>query len=324
MATTRRNVLAGLTGWGLTGFALPAWGQAIGAQSDPWAQVDPYTDPRNGFPSERRAIDGYGTPARGGPFRQTTEPTADDQDEIAAGRMAYPSRIKRGGGAYADATVQQALRDFCRPLFAASDRPGLPWVVTLVKTAEPNASAGAGGTVIVNGGILPLFDHPTEFAAVLAHEIGHVDYRHVTRGADIGLLAQMARKQGVTANGDAAMAALMPEVQGSVNDFMDLMDKTFSREDEDEADAHVVEIFDRVGIDPARAADGMRAILKLEQRVGAGAPNQWVTGHPLTPDRIRHLEALAATRRRPSKDYAFAGWDVLKAAFPTHPDFRKA
>ncbi|MGE5515948.1 MAG: M48 family metalloprotease [Bacteroidota bacterium] len=323
MATTRRNVLAGLTGWGLAGFALPAWGQAIGAQSDPWAQVDPYADPRNGFPSERRAIGG-GASAGDGPFRRAAESTADDQDEIAVGRMAYPSRIKRGGGAYADAKVQQALRDFCRPLFAASDRPELPWVVTLVNTAEPNANAGAGGTVIVNGGILPLFDHPTQFAAVLAHEIGHVDYRHVTRGTDIGLLAQIARKQGVTTNGDAAMTALMPEVQGSVKDFMDLMDKTFSREDEAEADAHVVEIFDRIGIDPARAADGMRAILKMEQRTGSGAPNQWVSEHPLTPDRIRHMEALAATRRRPSTDYAFAGWDVLKAAFPTHPDFRKA
>lgn len=314
-------MLAGMAGWGLTGFALPAWSQAIGAQSDPWAQVDPYADPRNGFPSERRAA-GDGA-ASGSPFRPAAVSTADDQDEIAAGRMAYPSRIKRGGGAYADPKLQQALRDFCRPLFAASDRPALPWTVTLVKTAEPNASAGAGGMVIVHGGLLPLFDHPADFASIMAHEIGHVDYRHVTRGADLGLLAQMARNQGITADGDAAMATLMPEVQGHVNDFMDLMDKTFSREDEDDADAHVVEIFDRVGIDPAHAADGMRAILRFEQRVGGGAPNQWVTGHPLTPDRIRHLETLAATRRRPAKNYEFSGWDVLKAAFPTHPDFRK-
>lgn len=323
MTATRRSVLSGLAGLGAFS-AMPAWAQAIGSQSDPWAQVDPYADPRNGFPSQGRAEGGQGRPA---PVRFNSANgqalAQDEQDEIAAGRMAYPYRVRNGGGAYANRNVQQALRDFCKPMFAIADRSHLPWVVTLVNEEDPNASAGPGGTVIVHAGIVALFDDPYDFASVLAHEVGHVDRRHLTRGMDLALLAKMARERGITGMGDQAMATLMPDLEGQVPDFMALMANSFSREDEAEADAHAVEVFERLGIDPARAAGGMRAILRVEQMFGGGAPNEWVTDHPLTPDRIRHIEQVAALRRKPRDNFVFPGWDVLKAALPTDPRFKK-
>lgn len=323
MSITRRSMLAALGG----AIATPAWAQAIGSQSDPWAQVDPYADPRNGFPSQGRTEGGQGGPAPrppGSANRAVQALSQDEQDEIAAGRMAYPYRIKKAGGVYANPKVQQALRDFCKPMFAISDRSHLPWVVTLVNQVEPNASAGPGGTVIVHAGILALFDNPYDFASILAHEVGHVDCRHLSQGMDLALLAKMARERGITGMGDQAMATLMPELDGQVPDFMALMANSFSREDEAEADAHGVEIFERLGVDPAYAAGGMRAILKLEQMFGGGAPNEWVTDHPLTPDRISHIEQVAALRRKPRTNFVFPGWDVLKAALPTDPRFKKA
>lgn len=313
MIIRRRSVLGGLAGLGL-GAALPAWAQAIGPQSDPWAQVDPYADPRNGFSSERRAEPPVPGP-RGSAERLTL--SAADQDEISVGRSVYPRWIKEGGGAYPDARAQQALRDFCRPLFAVADRAALPWTVTLTNERAPNAAAGAGGMVIVHAGMVALCDTPYALAAVLAHEVGHVDCRHSTRGLDMGQLAEIARAQGMTAMGDKAMAQTMPDVAGRVPDFMKLMDLTFSREDEAEADAHAVEIFDRLGIDPALASSGMRALLDFERKHGGGAPNEWVTDHPLTPDRVRAMDALAATRSKPRSNFTFPTWGVLKANFPS-------
>ncbi|MCR6630997.1 MAG: M48 family metallopeptidase [Magnetospirillum sp.] len=254
--------------------------------------------------------------------RQALSP--GDQDEIALSRLVYPHWIKEGGGAVADPRLQQALKDFCRPLFAVSDRANLPWTVTLVNNPEVNASAGLAGMVIVNAGLLPFMDDPYAFAAVLAHEIGHVDCRHTARGTDMALLAEEARKQGATAMGDRALAQLMPELDGRIADFMTLMKNAYSREDEAEADAHAVELFERRGIDPRLAANGMRAIQRLEQVSGGGAGNEWVTDHPLTPDRIRHMERVAALRSRPAANYVLPGWDVLKAAIPTDPRIRKA
>lgn len=315
MPVTRRNLLlTGLAGLG-TAATLPAWAQAIGSQSDPWAQVDPYDDPRNGFPSQRAggAAAQPQRPAGASPFA----PGAGEQDEIAIGRAAYPRRIQKGGGACPDPRIQQALRDFCRPLFAVSNRPALPWTVTMVNARDPNASAGLGGMVIVHGGLVALFDNPYHLASVMAHEIGHVDLGHMARGNDIGALAEVARAQGATALGDQAMEQLLPETRGRVADFMTLMDMTFSREDEAEADAHVIEVFSRAGIDPRLASGAMRTILEFERRHGVGAPSEWLTDHPLTPDRIQAMDALAATRSRPASNVVLPGWDVLKSAYPT-------
>ncbi|HTH16230.1 MAG TPA: M48 family metalloprotease [Magnetospirillum sp.] len=321
MPITRRTLLAGLGASAVT----PAWAQAIRSQNDPWAQVDPYDDPRNGFPAEgewgggnapvhRNALAGNGSKAL---------LSAEEQNEVAAGRMAYPYRIKKLGGACSDPKLQQAIRDFCRPMFAVADRANLPWVVTLVNERKENASAGPGGTVIVHAGIVAIFDSPYELASVLGHEVGHVDCRHLSRGKDIGMLADIVRQQGITGMGDEAMTRLMPQVEGRVLDFMDLMEKKFSREDEEEADIHAIEIFDRLGIDPILAASGMRKIMKLEQMSGGAAPNEWVTNHPLTPDRVVNIERAAALRRKPATNFTFPGWDVLKAAFPTPPEFKK-
>lgn len=326
MTIRRRSVLGGLAGLGL-GAAVPAWAQAIGPQSDPWAQVDPYADPRNGFPSERRNSGGAPQPERPRDVFSSSAGRGPDgalmseQEEVALGRQMYPKFITDAGGAHPSATLQAALREFCRPMFAVSDRPQLPWEVTLVNARNPNASAFGGGKVLVHVGLLSICDRAGELAATLAHEIGHVDKFHTVRSEPLYEALNLMRQNGVGAGMNGALQAALPNTGGQVKDVAELFRLAYSREDEAEADAHEMVILGRLGVDPIHAINDQLNFAKLG---GEDGVNELARTHPRDADRLAHIKQLAAGMKRPATDYVFPGWDTLKAAFPTHPDFRKS
>jgi Zn-dependent protease with chaperone function len=55
---------------------------------------------------------------------------------------------------------------------------GLPVTLTVVNWVMPNAFALPGGQIIVLRGLIDLAEGPEEVAGVLAHELGHVRFRH--------------------------------------------------------------------------------------------------------------------------------------------------
>lgn len=325
----RRGFLTGLSALGAH-TALPAWaqfGNAIQPQNDPWAQVDPYADARNGFPGSRPPEQRDQNPARtvfeqrpaGGNLAPEVE------EEIRMGRSAYPYWIRKSGGAHPDQRLQAALREFCKPMFAAADRADLPWVVTLVVNPDPNASAGAGGTVTVHTGMLSICDHPGELAATLAHEIGHVDKKHSVNRGDLSRVLDAMRNAGIKPAGGDTMTSLVPEAEGVFRDYFDLLNRVYGKENEAEADAHEMVILERLGIDPVHAINDQKNFLLLGKLNGDMATRDgWLRTHPPTPARLQHVEALAALSPRPRREYKFAGWDTLKAAFPTAQPFKKS
>lgn len=327
MTVSRRKVLTGLASLGAAA-ATPAWAQVIGPQSDPWAQVDPYADPRNGFPSARPA------PSQG---RRQLSPTSSndmvshrpadavmsEQDEIALGRAGYPLRIAKGGGAYSDPAMQNALKAFCHPLLQVADRKALPWQVCLVNDRSPNASAGMGGTIVVHAGLLSICDRAGELAAVIAHEIGHVDKYHLAQAEGYESFIAQLRQMGVGKEYDAYLENLVPNSQGEIGDTLSIFSLSFSREQEAEADAHEMVILERLGVDPIHAINDQLNFAKLSDIVG-GEINELAMSHPRNASRLEHIRSLAAMQKRPAQDYVFPGWDQLKAKFPTFSEFKKA
>lgn len=333
--TRRRLLLTGLAGLG-TIANLPAWAQAIGSQSDPWAQVDPYDDPRNGFPSQRAAPQAAGAGGGGGagaggggggdgvfrqgPRRQVTP--EEERQEIALGSRDYLETINQeSGGLVSDARIQQAMQSFITPLARVTDRRNLPWEARVGRDTTINAWALGGGKMAFNAGLIAACDHPGELMAVVAHEMGHVDCMHsllrqrwvdTLRHADQHGMLDMAKMsaEGLVSGG----------AQGA--SVFDLLITGFSRENEYEADEHSVELMRRAGMDPSWTVSLMRKLERQDRQYGHHMMNELLSSHPKSSERAANLESRTRLSPKPKGDMVVPGWDVLKAAYPTLAEWR--
>ena len=149
----------------------------------------------------------------------------------------------------------------------------------VLDTDDVNAFAAPGGYVFVTRGALALMTSEAELAGVLAHEIAHVDEKHVLE--DIRRSDVMA-----TASDEAALTGPLLDRISELGSS--LLFTGLAREDEVEADAIGVGYARAVGYRP----DGMLQFLQhLEQVVqsSGGGVREWVASHPPTAERIEAL-----------------------------------
>lgn len=155
-----------------------------------------------------------------------------------------------------------------------------------------NALALPGGTVVLTDGLAELAKNDNELAGVLAHELGHILGRHGLRHA--------LQNSATT----LVMAALTGDIL-SVTSFSatlptTLVDASFSRDFEREADATAILYLQQAGI-PLRSYAEILARLQaqLDTRHGATPAGEkrfrnYLSTHPDTGERIRDI--LAAER----------------------------
>lgn len=323
MTISRRTVLAGLAGLGAAA-ALPAWAQAIGPQSDPWAQVDPYADPRNGFPSQRRdapAQDGRVPDAvfQSGPRRQVAPD--EERQEIADASGLYAAYMEKDGGAVVNARIQQAMQSFIAPLVRVVDRRGLPWEAKVARSSSINAWTLGGGKMSFNAGLIAVCDHPGELMAVVAHEMGHVDCLHTLMRLQLLRTLRQADQRGMLDMAKMSAEGLVPGGANGASVF-DLLMAGFTRDSEYEADEHSVELMRRAGMDPSWAVSLMRKLERQDLKYGHHLVSELLQDHPYSSERAANLETRTRLSPKPTGDIVAPGWDVLKAAFPTLAEWR--
>ncbi len=170
-----------------------------------------------------------------------------------------------------------------------------------------NAFALPGGFIGVHSGLVLGAVNESELASVLAHEIGHVEQRHIARmlakqreGSFIAigalLLALLAARSGSSSSGDLTQAAIMAGQAVAVQQQLN-----FSREAEREADRVGFQILLGAGFDPA----GMASFFtRLQQgtRVYESAAPEYLRTHPLTVERLSDIQNRAReahVRQRP-------------------------
>jgi Zn-dependent protease with chaperone function len=151
-----------------------------------------------------------------------------------------------------------------------------------------NAFALPGGPVVITDALVRLAQSDDQIAAVLAHEIGHVHYRH---GLRLGLQAAGLAALTVALLGDAtsitSLATTLPAA---------LLQSGYSRELETEADDYAFERMKEIGLPPRAFAEMMRLLEKDRQAKSGGAASGYLSTHPATAKRIER--ALAADRAR--------------------------
>lgn len=175
-------------------------------------------------------------------------------------------------------------------LVSVAPRPGIAYRFAVLDTDEVNAFAAPGGYIFVTRGALALMDDEAMLAGVLAHEIGHVDERHVveeiqSRARTALGIEEAAERVDVT--GEEYLQKAVETGAGAL--FMGL-----SRADELAADALGARRAAAAGYDPSGLS---RFVEKLEERAGGESVSLLEKTHPDPDDRGDALdEALESGR----------------------------
>ncbi len=173
------------------------------------------------------------------------------------------------------------LREFLNLRAAADVQPGTRLEFRNGGFIGANAFALPGGVIIVTDQLVDIMDD-RQVGAVLAHELGHVRYRHGTRhllhNSAHGLIA-MAVFGDVSAV--AGVAATVPTV---------LMNSSYSREFESEADHYAHDLLKRAGRSPRDFASALEALrdktIEGKEEKGRTPRFGYLATHPDIDERI--------------------------------------
>jgi predicted Zn-dependent protease len=143
----------------------------------------------------------------------------------------------------------------------------------ILDSDEINAFAAPGGFIFLSRGMLRLCKSEDEVAAVLAHEIGHVELQHALRaikGSRLTSALTTLAVEGAKSFGGEQLAQLTEAFEGSIGDITGtLMNSGYARKQEYQADASAVRILKAMGYDPLALA---RMLNEMEKQPEAGRP----------------------------------------------------
>jgi predicted Zn-dependent protease len=223
---------------------------------------------------------------------QTTRVPAQEE-------MALGSKLAAGikGWGAEDEKESGYVTEVAAELLPYINRRSIRYQFHVIESPEINAFALPGGQVYVLRGMLGMLQSEAELAAVVGHEISHVDLRHCIERYQY----QLALKKAGA--GDAA---------GLVDLAHRLVAMGYSQDQELEADASGERLAIEAGYDPDAAAEVFeRMKMKLGERtarpattpVGEASQAVWEAlgsyfeSHPASEQRARALREMAAKNR---------------------------
>jgi len=169
-----------------------------------------------------------------------------------------------------------------------------------------------GGYIFITRGALANLKNEAELAGVLAHEIAHIDRRHLEKEVRAQKTADFAKSEAAS---HVPAGAELVNIAGSV--VTRALTLQVSRDKESEADKVGVEMSSKAGYD----ASGLRNFLQFLAAVPATPETKqalglWGSTHPPLSDRINSLNSLLpsypATGQKLAERYA---WYVNPPAF---------
>jgi predicted Zn-dependent protease len=200
-----------------------------------------------------------------------------------------------------ESVANLALARFGATALANSDSP-FDLDIRVIHSPIANAFAMPGGRIYVFSGLLDQADSQDEFAGVLAHEIGHVAYRH-------------GMEQLISSAGTGALIGFilgdMTGVSIAAGLGATVIDSRFSREAERQADAYAARLAQTFDFNPVGLADLLDRVGGDDELTRALA---LFSTHPLTAERKAALELLS--RERPAglpRPFSDAEWSAIRS-----------
>lgn len=195
-----------------------------------------------------------------------------------------------------DVYVTEYLQGLGYRLIATQGQSQSSYQFFVVNDQSINAFALPGGFVGINTGLILASESEGELAGVLAHEIGHVQQKHMARMYEhmgrlrLSTIAGMiAAALLATQNAQAASGAMAATMAGSQQAMID-----YTREHEKEADYVGIQALTKAGFDPM----GMPAFfhrMSQETRYYGNHLPEYLLTHPLTESRLMAAQSRASS-----------------------------
>ena len=203
--------------------------------------------------------------------------------------------------AYDNPVTNSYLNVLGQTLARFSDLPELfdNYHFLALDSSDINAFATPSGLVFVTRGMLRCCAHEGALAAVLAHEIGHVQQKHGLQAIEkdrITKATSIVAIEGTKQLANSDVANLTATFEDSINDITSTMISSgYSRSSESEADQAAVTLLQRVGYNPT----GLIDMLKIMSRKLSPGGLDFAKTHPDPKDRMEELAQLTGKGPKP-------------------------
>jgi predicted Zn-dependent protease len=211
----------------------------------------------------------------------------------AAAQREHLRLMSAFGGEYRAPAAKRSIEQIIAKLAASSGKADSQYEVTLLNSPVVNAFALPNGRLYLTRGLLALANDKSEMAAVIAHEIAHVQARHAVERAELQQRSELVQRVVSQVLEDPVAGALL-QARSRISIA------SFSRQQELEADLIAVRAIAAAGYDPYGASRFLASLgrttshrsMLIGERPGQNGLDILST-HPSTTERVQLTLASA-------------------------------
>ena len=213
--------------------------------------------------------------------------------EVQVDQQNSPHQFSTDYGPVQDEALNRYLQLVGSQMTAQSHRPQMPYSFRCVNATYINAYAFPGGSIATTRGILLSLENEAELAALLGHELGHVNARHTARQMSKSMLTE------AIVGGVSAFAGAKGEAYGQVAAMIGMLGSgallaKYSRDNEREADYLGMTYMTRGGYATEGFVELMAMLKSLSHGRGDAVSLLFAT-HPMSEERYQTALKLADT-----------------------------
>jgi beta-barrel assembly-enhancing protease len=214
-----------------------------------------------------------------------------DEEEYYVGR-AVAARILSTYPLLENRRLTEYVNSVGETVALHSDRPVTygGYHFAILNSGEITAFSCPGGIVFITKGMINAVRNEDELAAVLAHEVAHVNHRDGVSAIQKARLTQVATLIGAQAAQrytPGQLSQLVGAFEGSIDDvFKTLVVNGYGRSQEFHADESALSYLSRTGYNPSALKDFLERLVSRGQSSSGGI----MKTHPGTADRIERVK----------------------------------
>jgi len=165
-------------------------------------------------------------------------------------------------------------------------RPELNYYFGILDTEDINGYAAPGGYIFVTTGALKLMRNEAQLAGVLAHELAHINQKHIVKQLNLQSADRSMTSGIAQILGGATLSAKIALERLNDLAFKMLMEEGLSKKDEADADQKALEMLVSTGYDPQSYLDYLSS---LKPHLEQGQAKVLSKTHPTIDIRIKIL-----------------------------------